>query len=307
MPEYRCLDNSFVGMGLGSLFQQAEFFNLHSAGQGSYFEWAEASRVVASIHFTDVGNGLWRSPARGTFAGFAFQSNLHIEDLFAFYDEVESSLRDQGAHNLEILPAPMAHDQVAFSNQFYLLNTRGYRMTHCDLNHSLAVNSLSLPERMTYGNQKRLNKCRREGLTAEQLPLSALSIVYETLASNRASKGLSMSMTLLQLRTMADAFPDNMVLFGCRDGEALAAAALCLRLSSSVMYVFYWGDRPGYASLSPVVAVADAIYSYCQAAGLSLLDIGISTKDSEPNYGLIQFKRGLGFVESLKVRMSKSL
>ena len=106
---------------------------------------------------------------------------------------------------------------------------------------------------------------------------------------------------------MAQQLPEAFVLFGCRDGEQLAAAALCLRLSTEVLYVFYWGDRPGYAAQSPVVAVADAIYGYCRSHAIRLLDVGTSTVDREPNIGLIQFKRGLGFSESLKVRMGRSL
>ncbi len=307
MRNYRCLNNQFAGEGLGGLFQQADFFNLHANGQGNYFEWIDGERIAATVHFTNVGNGLWRSPARGTFSGFTFRNDLPIGDLFAFLDEVEANLKSYGALHIEVLPAPMAHDPTAFSNQLYLLSTRGYKMTHCDLNHSLTVDSRSLFERMTYGNLKRLRKCQRDGLITEQMPLSSLADVYHTLAHNRARKNRTLSMTLAQIQTMADAFPSAVVLFGCRDGESLVASAICFRLSPTVLYVFYWGDLPGYESLSPVVAVADAIYSYCQTTDASLLDVGTSTMGDAPNLGLIQFKRGLGFTESIKVRMRKSL
>lgn len=307
MRNYRCLNNAFAGDGLGGLFQRADFFNLHADRQGNYFEWTDGERIAATVHFTNAGNGLWRSPARGTFAGFSFRSDLSIDDLFAFLDEVEANLKSYGAQHIEVLPAPMAHDPTAFSNQFYLLSTRGYKMTHCDLNHHVAVDSHSLSERMTYGNQKRLRKCRREGLITEQMPLSSLADVYHTLSENRARKNRTMSMTFAQIQTMADVFPNDVILFGCRDGELLAASAICFRLNSTVLYVFYWGDLPGYESRSPVVAVADAIYSYCQTSDISLLDVGTSTMGDTPNLGLIQFKRGLGFTESIKVRMHKSL
>ena len=160
---------------------------------------------------------------------------------------------------------------------------------------------------MTYGNLKRLRKCGRDGLVAEPLQMSALAQVYETLDVNRASMGNSLSMTMAQLQAMVDTFPKDIILFGCPHGDHLAAAALCLRLSSTVLYVFYWGDRPGYTTYSPVVAVADAIYGYCQKLGFRILDVGTSTFDREPNFGLLEFKRGLGFTESLKLRMRKLL
>lgn len=307
MSEYRLLENAFAAPAMGSLFQSAAFHRLHAGDAGAYFEWALAGTVVASIHFTALDDGLWRSPARGTFGGFACAPDIRLDTLFAFHDAVLARLAARGAKRVEILPAPMAHDPAAFSNQLYLLRSRGYDTTHCDLNHSLQVDERSLGERMSYGNLKRLRKCEREGLLAQALPVAALGEVYDTLAANRASKGHAMSMTLAQLEHMAQQLPEAFVLFGCRDGEQLAAAALCLRLSTEVLYVFYWGDRPGYAAQSPVVAVADAIYGYCRSHAIRLLDVGTSTVDREPNIGLIQFKRGLGFSESLKVRMGRSL
>lgn len=307
MSEYRLLDNNFSNINLGGIFQDAEFFRLHCMGQGHYFEWSKSDKTVGSVHFTSMGDGFWRSPARGTFAGFVFHSDVRTEDQFAFYHAVETKLKARGARRLEVLPAPMAYDQASFANQIYLLHANGYRITHWDLNHFLTVDKRALSDRMSYGNQKRLRKCLREGLEVKQLPLTALPDVYSALTVNRESKGYVMSMTLEQLQTMVDTFPDAVILFGVRDGHDLAASAVCLRVSLNVLYVLYWGDRPGYTSLSPVVSLADAIYSYCQVQGVELLDVGTSTVNQEPNFGLIQFKRGLGFTESLKVRMSKNL
>jgi hypothetical protein len=296
------------GAALGALFQGSDFFEHHTDGRGAFFEWEDDGRVVASIHFTPVGDeGLWRSPARGTFGGYAFVPELRLDGLLAFHDAVHARLTELGARRVEVLPAPMAHDPVAFSNQCYLLRARGYETTHCDLNHSLHIDTRPLGERMSYGNLKRLRKCEREGMVGVPLAVDALPEVVETLAANRASKGHVLSMTLAQLQSTAERFPQAMRLFGCRDGERLAAAALCLDLGGGVLYVFYWGDLPGYANLSPVVAVADAIHRYAQDAGLRLIDVGTSTIDREPNPGLIQFKRALGFSESLKLRLARNL
>lgn len=307
MTDASLLENVFAASSLGGIFHSHPFFRLHAGEGGRFFEWQIDGRVVACVHFTPVGPGLWRSPARGTYAGFAAELSLRHEALFAFHDAVLARLAALGAKRVEVLPAPMAHDPVSFSNQVYLLRSRGYGLTQCDLNHSLEVDERALLERMSYGNVKRLKKCQKEGAQTDVLPAQALSEVYETLALNRASKGHAMSMTLSQLQEMQHCFPSAMHLFGCRLGTNLVAAALCLRLQADILYVFYWGDRPGYASLSPVASVAEAIYTFCQKEKIRLLDVGISTLDEDPNHGLINFKRGLGFDESLKVRMARDL
>ncbi|HZF79600.1 MAG TPA: GNAT family N-acetyltransferase [Rubrivivax sp.] len=308
MPEDVLVENGFVGTALpGCLFQSPAFFRLHAVQHGVFFEWVQDGRVLACIHFTPGEAGLWRSPARGTFAGYAWVDELRPEDLFAFHDAVMARLLALGARRVEILPAPMAHDPDRFSQQLYLLRSRGFDITQCDLNQSLEVDGRALAERMSYGNVKRLRKCEREGLVTSALPLSDLPEVHATLSANRASKGHAMSMSLAALQDMASALPDALQLFGCRAMGEMAAAAVCVRLSAEVMYVFCWGDRPGYGSLSPVVPVAQAIYAHCQATGVRQLDVGTSTVDREPNFGLLQFKRGLGFGSSLKLRLARDL
>lgn len=307
MAEARLLENHCQSPGLGGLFHLPAFHRLHAGGEGLFFEWDEGGQVLASVHFTPGADGLWRSPGRGTYAGYAWADGLHAEQLFAFHDAAMARLAARGARRVEILPAPMAHDPQRFSLQTYLLRTRGFRVSQCDLNQSLDIDARPLAERMSYGNVKRLRKCQREGLLAAALPLAALPQVYQTLTANRHAKGHAMSMSLEALQAMAAQFPQALHLFGCQAGAEQAAAALCLRLSPAVMYVFYWGDRPGYAQLSPVVALAEAIYAHCQAQGIAQLDVGTSTVDTEPNFGLLQFKRGLGFSESLKLRMTLEL
>ncbi|WP_242097948.1 GNAT family N-acetyltransferase [Sphingomonas sp. CROZ-RG-20F-R02-07] len=311
MPDYNLLVDEFAASDLGTLFHQPAFFRLHAGNSGRYFQWTDGREVVGVVHFTEVEPGVWRSPARGTFAGYAWSQELPVEQLFAFHDRVEAELARAGARRVEVLPAPMAHDPAAFSNALYLLRARGFKMETCDLNHALTVSGVPLAERMTYGNRKRLRKAEREGYLVARLGLERLPAVYDAIAANRAGKGNEMSMRLSQLEEMAALFPDRLVLFGMAEpgaqDEQLAASAVCLRLSPSVLYVFYWGDRPGYAALSPVVALAEAIYGYCQAEKVALFDVGTSTIDHAPNHGLIGFKRGLGFTETLKVRMAKRL
>lgn len=291
----------------GALFHRPEFFELHRGDSGCFFTWVGAGAVRAAVHFTDVGDGVWRSPARGTFAGLAWAGDLGPTELSAFAAAVEQQLVERGARRLEVLPPPMAHDPERFALATYVLHAQGWTVSTCDLNSSLLVDGRPLEERMSRGNAKRLRKCRREGLVAERLPQEALPQVHATLAANRAANDRVLSMDLAQLEQMRAALPEAMVLFGCRDGDVLAAAALCLRLDEQVLYVFYWGHLPSHGALSPVVLLADEIHRYCQREGFRLLDLGTSTTGAVPDPGLLRFKRGLGCTESLKVRMRKDV
>lgn len=311
MSSYRMAENAFISESVedapGDLFHSPRFFRLHAGDSGHFFEWTDERRVVASIHFTPLGNGTWRSPARGTYAGHAFARELPPDELMDFYDAVETRLVELGASRLEVLPAPMLHDTAAFSLQLYVLRSRGFSLGRCDINQSQPIHPGMMA--MSRGNRRCLEKGLREGYACEHLESTALPAVYDVITANRSAKGYPVSMSLAQLEKMQLQLPEAMVLFGCRhrDDEELIAAALCLRLSPSKLYVFYWGDRPGYARLSPVVMLASALHSYCLEQGIALLDVGTSTEGAVPNLGLLKFKQGLGFETGMKVRMEKLL
>ena len=294
---------------LGGLFHTEGFHRLHAAGRGSFLKWQVGDTVVASIHLTEIDTGHWRSPARGTFAGFATAPHLKLAELAAFQAAVEEHLRRRGARMIELLLPPMAHSPAALAAQIHALHAAGFAISRCDLNQSLLVDSEPLVNRMSPGNRKRLAKCARDAYRCERVDLAELPEVYQVIADNRTAKGHAMSMTLVQLEQMNVACPDRLHLFACRAGsdDGLVAAAVCLLVEPELLYVFYWGDRPGHAGHSPVVTVADAIYRHCQALGIRLLDVGVSTVDREANHGLLDFKHGLGFVDSLKLTMSKRL
>lgn len=305
MTKYLLIEDVFAGKNHISIFHSPEFFHLHSKNQGCYFELVCGSNVVASVHYTEIDGNVWRSPARGTYAGYSFEHDLPLDELYNFHSSVCNRLLEKGAKSIELLLPPLAHDIISFSNQFYMLRSDGFEISQCNLNYTIEINEKSLSSRMNYSNQKRLRKCLRNSFIAEQQPISELPLIYKTLEANRNSKGYVMSMTLSSLEEMISLFPESIVLFGSRVDDLYAAAALCFRLSKDILYVFYWGDYPGYSEYSPVVTIADVIYEYCRSQSVKILDIGTSTIDSIPNNGLIRFKRGLGFSESLKINMIK--
>jgi RimJ/RimL family protein N-acetyltransferase len=303
----RLVENEFMASNLDLLFNQPEYFRLHDNGTGRFFQWQEGERIVGAVHFTSVAEGIFRSPALGTFGGYSFDGDPNPPRMLAFHDAVEERLREIGARELEILLAPADHDQAAFATVVYVLQSRGFQIGRTDLNYSLEVNDQPFERRISYGNRKRLKKCAREGVLARQFGNDRLDDVYEVIARNRAQKNYPVSMTLEGLREMVELFPDRFSLFGAEFEGALIASAVCIALTGDILYVFYWGDLPGHSERSPIVPVAEQIYSFAQEHGFRLLDAGISTVAGEPNLGLIHFKRGLGFSESLKLRMTKAL
>jgi hypothetical protein len=144
----------------------------------------------------------------------------------------------------------------------------------------------------------------REGLIAQAVRLAEYLNVYRVIEDNRRRRGFPMTMSAEQLGDMARAFPDRLHLFAViapGTPPSMCAAAVTIALTESILYVLYWGDAAGMETYSPIALLASSIYDFCQARTFTRLDVGTSTVAGVPNHGLIQFKRNLGFVESLKL------
>jgi len=125
-----------------------------------------------------------------------------MQSIFNFHSAVCKRLKDLAADEVEILLSPEFHDPIAFSKQFYVLHSSGFKITECNLSYSILVDKNPLIDRMAYGNQKRFRKCEKAQLISKRLSSNSLSDVYSLLRENRESKGHQMSMTLKQLEEM---------------------------------------------------------------------------------------------------------
>ena len=163
------------------------------------------------------------------------------------------------------------------------LHRAGWRLDQADVNHHLVVGP---PARFLaeLGKTKRkeLRRLKWSGATSCEAGLEA-SKIYDIIAENRRRMCYPITMAWPQVEALAAAFPDRVRFFGVIRGGTILAGAICLRVTASYLYVFYWGERPEFRKESPVILLADGLVAYAQARGISVLDIGVSTEHSAPN------------------------
>jgi hypothetical protein len=310
LPEkYSLHVNHFIECGWCSIFNSVQFFQLHKSGSAFYFQLAATSpsRVVGIAHFTEVEPGYFRSPVRGTFGGFEFGENLRVQAVEGFVAEVERQLREAGARNIEILAPPTNLNASASAVLYNVLVRRGYAVKYADLDCFLLVDAVPLVEKVKHSRRQRIHKCRRDGMSAVEVEEGLREQVYDVIFANRSRRGYPVTMTYEAIQEMAAAFPKGLVFFGAFSGEEMIASSICVWISPAVLYVFYWGDLPGWEKFSPVSLLAETIYDYAWQNGCRMLDLGTSTKDGLPNYGLMDFKHEMGCQEALKLTFVKTL
>lgn len=308
--DYAVVVNEFRPAPWANIFSTREFFEIHRTPRACYLQLVSrgSGRVLANIHFAEVAPGEFRSPRLGTFGGFNFERLPRIELVELFADETERVLRDGGAKRVSIVSAPFAHEPELAHLVFLTLFNRGYSASPHSLNHSLPVDAEPFERRIDADGRRRLKRARELGLATRKLEsVEELRASYELILDNTRRKGYELSMTWEAVRQMIETFPERLFGFGAFEGERLVASSLNIRVSPQSVYVFYWGDAAGYSGLSPIVLLAETIYGYAAAVGARWMDIGTSTNDGEPNYGLIHFKKNLGCRASLKLLYTKTL
>lgn len=303
--------NEFLVPNPACLFLDKKFFDLHNDNsRGLYCEYVEQNdTVAAAMHATPVTDTIWRNPRRGTYGGLFVEDSLSVQKINNFVEEVETALKAEGCRTFEWILPPAAHNEERFSKLLYVLQGAGYTAAQNELNFSRAVSKdIAFESGLSRGNQRCLKALLDREYTWHMHNHAELPALYDVIKNNRAERGFEISMTCAQIQTMIDLFPDRYHLFSIQKDKQIAAAAICIQLEPHVLYVFYWGHLKTYQKDSPVVLLAKAIYSFCQEhSSITLMDVGTSTENGQPNAGLIQFKKSLGFTPSVKLKMVKEL
>lgn len=291
------------------IFNTESYFRIHADNRDRFFRLVagEDDRVHAVAHFSEVEPGLFRSPARGTYAGIDLETPTY-GPLVRFIQDIEDHLREAGATRVTLSTAPFAHDPQKSAWLFQNLSERGYVVELSQLNYSVPIDEVDLLAKMRHNNRKRYRKCAREGFVFSERGNDGAREVYDVIARNRAHRGYPISMSFDEVWRMVEAFPGAVFFYGVEHEGETVAAAVCIRLNRRVLYTLYWGDVPGYARHSPVAFLAAGVYASARERGFRLMDTGtVPSMQSGPAEGLIRFKENLGCRATLKLTYTKTL
>ncbi|WP_460612098.1 hypothetical protein [Hymenobacter seoulensis] len=273
-----------------------------------FLEDEEANLTLAQLHvFLSADGQLGRSPWQAPFGAIQAASQVSAEVLTRFLQEVERQLAARGVRRLTLRPHAFAYDAPASARLTQVLQRLGYEVVLAEINNHLPLQR-DFAQHLHPSERRRLKKCERHGLRFEQEPPLLLPLAYEFLQRCRAEKGQDLSLPLERLQELFREFPDNHFLFSVRDAQGeWAALTVAIRVNEEVLYNFYPASPLAYNAFSPVVLLNAGLHAFGQASNMRLLDLGTSTLPEGLNQPLLQFKRHLGGVPSLKLTFEKQL
>ncbi|WFB48027.1 peptidogalycan biosysnthesis protein [Vibrio coralliilyticus] len=263
----------------------------------------ESEELLSSIVLSNTREGFWENPITGAFGGLNNSKKSSIaatEFLITHLVEFMQTTLSEFVISMKIRVAPgcFSKDTALLSNVLY---RNKWELESIDLNYHLNIESLDkYLSRLGATKKKQIKRLERSGATFHIESIDNLKQVYQVINLNRSSQGYPMTMPEGAVYDLANRFPERVKLFSVSNESEMIASAICIQVNAEYLYVFYWGEHPNYRSASPVNLIACGIYSYCADNSIKVMDVGTSTVDSVPNYGLCEFKTKLGCEVSQK-------
>lgn len=287
-----------------SLFHLPEHLALQStSGWKSFYALDEKRlRIVASL-FVHIDENRGTTAVRSPFGTIECSANLAVETADGFIRFCDTCL-GRAAYEVEIKMCPQAYAPRTHALIFSFLQAVGFRTSQVDLSACVAVSD-SFSTVIRRSEAQILNKAIEAGLRASLMPGDKLADAYDLIHRFHTEKTYHVSMTWPQLEKTATLFPGRYLTFGVHDGDNLIAAAIAVRVSSSVLSLFYIDHDSQYDKLSPPVLLIAAIYEYCDINHIPLLDLGTSSLPDGPNISLLSFKLRMGGTPSIKPTLRK--
>ena len=244
-------------------------------------------------------DGLFRSPFSAPFGGF----DANQPDRIEYYEEAVNLLKGHLAaagKPLKIVLPPTVYG--SYTAKMYNAFVRGgAQLLFSELNYAYELDRFADYESyLDRSARKNFHNARQypfEFLELERTPAN-IARAYEVIRANRESKGYALQMSLESvLQTAGVVFAEFFVM--SLDG-ADVAAAMVYPVTEGINQVIYWGDAPGYTDCRAMNYFTFKVFEHYYKKGLKVLDIGPSSVEGVPNYGLCSFKENLGCTVSLR-------
>lgn len=253
---------------------------------------------------------IFYSPFSAPFGGFiTIKDDIKIQIIDQAIDLLRNWADSKGLKSIQITLPPNVYQESFISkliNSFYRNN---FLTKTTDLNYSFDLTNFD----KNYTNliwrnaRKNLNKALANDFVFKLCENEKnKELAYQIININREARGFPLRMSWKQIKeTIQIIKADFFLLFN--NSDRAIASAMIFYVSPKIVQVVYWGDLPQFSHLKTMNFLSYKIFEYYKETDIKIIDIGPSTENSIPNYGLCEFKESIGCNISTKFTFTKEL
>ncbi len=244
--------------------------------------------------------GMLLSPFSAPFGGFSQHKNPSFECV----DETVAALRryaENRGMNVCITLPPAFYEPRLIAHTVNALSRQG-ALHHIDLNYHFHIASFDNYDTVSsYAARKNLRRAMTEQwefVCVDSADAEGVAAAYEVIRLNREEHGYPLRMSLDDVLSTIRIIPADFFIMR-HEGQNVAAAQV-FHVAEGIAQVVYWGDLRCCSHLRTMNIFTYRLFAHYRQCGLRMLDIGPSTVDGVPNYGLCVFKESIGCVPTPK-------
>lgn len=248
-----------------------------------------------------------KAPFSASYSGFSFNSAVALQH----YDGACNLLKDyksQVGKKISITLAPSIYNSLDSAKTFGALCRAGAQISSIDYNHHFEIAQFKDYESLL--DSKVRNKLRialQGDLSFKKLNSKNeddVARVYDVIRINHAERGNPLRMSLQNVIDTIKIIPADFFVVSNNEGIDVAAAQI-FHTTGSIYQIVYWGDVPSFSYLKSMNFLSYKVFEYYyNNTKVKILDIGISTENGIPNYGLCEFKENIGCTATTRFSLS---
>ncbi len=260
------------------------------------------SKLRLGIIMGERDNGLY-VPFSATYGGFCFNSVVACQ----YYDDACAAVKEYAVKigkPVFITLAPPIYNSTDNAKTFSAFMRAGARIESIEYNQHFELVRFSNYEGILESKiRNKLHNALSGNLTFSRLDSknpNDVARAYEVIRINHKERGNPLRMSLQNVLDTIKIIPADFFVVSDNEGHDVAAAQI-FHTTKDIYQIIYWGDVPEYSYLKSMNFLSYKVFEYYyQQGAVKILDIGISTEDGVPNYGLCEFKENIGCYSTLK-------
>jgi hypothetical protein len=287
--------------GLG-VFHSARFnaMNAQKVERLEYWIYEDNKKRFGIILGYD--GAVYKSPFSSPFGGIeALSKSLDIEKL----NEAIQTLVDQFPQAIKLIVPPPFYNELLINYAVNGFLNKGFHTLHQDINYHFETKDLnsyeSIIDRSARKNLNASLQIEHDFVLAQEEKEKA--ICYDIIKQNREQRGFPLRLSFEDVRAMEQL---TRVYYNTLYMQGVAvAASICFEVSPEIVIVVYWGNLVQHAEFRPMNLMAYRLFHQMKEMAYAIVDVGPSTENGIPNYGLCKFKENIGCKTALKFTLLK--
>ena len=239
-------------------------------------------------------NGMLLTPFSAPFGGFSVNHAQRME----YVDEAVQLLcqyAKQQQKDVRVVLPPEFYDRQLITSSISALS-RFATLQYIDVNYHFRLEHFKNYEaRIDRAARKNLHRAMDADFEFKAIcrdDIQGIHTAYDVIRRNRQEHGYPLRMSLNDVMQTIGIIPADFFVMTYK-GEEVAAAQV-FHVAKGIAQVIYWGDLRSYSHLRPMNYFTYRLFEHYSKQGIEVLDIGPSTEEGKPNYGLCDFKTAIG-------------